>query len=272
MFDYLGVLLQPAELEAVVDCLRSHVQWPIRPSSSRQQPDAIDFSLAGPADHNVDIFAWVWLPLPLRWYQDLVSRPVLPLPIVSLRVPLCGFFLYVSLSALWHVLPLKRPPAQTFTMTNQALWAFLRDYLGLSCEQLIPSRMAIRARDPKAEVPPYATNMFLCSLPFLLGILAWYLRRTNQPLKFLEAIFGVQRCLCSSLVLSMHYGGRGLRIVVQSGMVPVAEVIAALQWLRLESLWDDRVCLCLPVLFVLWLPAPPFCPFIRHTSRARGGT
>ncbi len=94
------------DLDGVVDCLRPHLLFPIRPSLHHDELCAFvcdDDNL--PNDAGEFRYEWKYFSLGLEWAKDdHVKYPSLPLPVAELSNPLSsGPRRILSLQALWHV-------------------------------------------------------------------------------------------------------------------------------------------------------------------------
>ena len=95
------------KLEKIVDSLRGHLHFPIRPALPRPLlPDVFcneDEAFIGSSGR---AYEWKWWLLDIEWKMQSESerRPIFPMPIAILRgSAIEGFVHLLSLTALWHL-------------------------------------------------------------------------------------------------------------------------------------------------------------------------
>ena len=98
--------LTMSKLEDVVDSIRQHLRFAVRPRMPTQMlPDEFNYDEGGVGKDDRSGYAWRWLPVQVPWVaQDAVRRPQFPMPIYCLIGSAMGSYRYLwSITALWHL-------------------------------------------------------------------------------------------------------------------------------------------------------------------------
>ena len=171
-------------LDAILDCVRGQTQWSIRPREEDVPVPKVTKAMDVPDDAALPI-TWAWLLVPVPWLDESqANREEFPLPVACLGTPLAGHEFLLSLSALWHLLPMKES-ASSFFVHGSSCWCFARQ-LGVDrSDHVVPSNKSKSLTNtPRIEDERLASKLsfpsYMGSPKVLLCAIAWMASHGSQ--------------------------------------------------------------------------------------------
>ena len=225
-----------AQFDAILDFVRPHTDWALRPRKISAPPLAI---LDLPEEEEAAStsllpFEWKWLDIPTPWTdKNGVFFHTFPLPVALLRGDaLEGQKHVLSLTALWrlwegHIDPHPHSFVQEGQAKRWAVWTALGIKRQEVCKSLSSQAAYRRHYGVPPPAQPYQFKMCMATMQMLMGCMVWFARNSSQGEAFQKTTFAFVEFLCSLLP-------NDLTLMWQGAAVPI--VGRALNGLHLQGL------------------------------------
>ena len=244
------------QLGRILDFVRPRVPFPVRPADDVQPVACVVLEEAG-GSAGV-LYTWCWWDVSVPWMDSMkTTHCTFPIPIARLDVEncVCGYRHLVSLTAVWHLLPVADAVHVFFRANDTRRWQILGG-LGATQADLCPSARSIRARkraasgnedsseahhtdDTQGEAPnpTLRLNQFMGTPRLFLAALACVVQVKRISREVQDAIFQMVSGLCSSLPATTI---RLASVPVNNRAVEGSDLNDCLDELGVKDLWRAK--------------------------------
>ena len=199
--------LRRSEFEELIDLCRCLVPFPMRPKKP-EPPLRIALRADACVSDLDQSYTWSWLQLPIQWLSPAGnSLDTFPLPVAKLYRCHVGCFHLLSLTALWHLMPMQTACAKFFqdNASNQDLWDFAR-HMFVPKNSFIGSirRATLKHKDRPTTGLQFSSHM--ATIKFLLVVFVRLMAPAHQKTETITACRSLLEALINVLPDSVVFG------------------------------------------------------------------